>query len=230
MEENETEEQETAAEPRTWISYVAPMVAFMGLTYLEGAMPKQYVWIYIAKALVVTALLMAGRFCWKKEVRWSLPMLLLGTVVGLICFVGWVAIDPHTHHFDFLGKRTEYNPFKEIADPSVRMLFLTVRFYGLVLVVPLMEEIFWRSFLLRWITDQDFEKVPLGNFTWGAFAMVAAGFGVAHPEWLVAVLFACAMALLLRQTRSLFACIVAHAVTNLALGIFVLVTGQWRYW
>lgn len=230
MEGQETEDTEVPAASRSWISYVAPMAAFMGFTYLEGALPNYYVWIYITKAVVVTILLLAGRYCWKREVEFSLPMLLLGTVIGLICFAGWITIDPMTHHFDFLGKRTEYNPFLKITDPSVRMLFLAVRFYGLALVVPIMEELFWRSFLLRWITDQDFENLPLGAFSWGAFAIVAAGFGVAHPEWLAAILFACVMGLLLRRTRSLFACIVVHAVTNLALGIYVLTTHNWKYW
>ena len=230
MEGNETSGSEAPPESRAWIGYVAPMAAFLVITALEGMAPKQYVWIYIAKAVLVTALLIAGRSTWKRDVRWSWPMLLLGTVVGLVCFVGWVKIDPLTPHFKFLGTRTEYNPFEKIADPTVRALFLAVRFYGLALVVPVMEELFWRSFLLRWITDQDFEKLPVGSFSWGAFALVAAGFGVAHPEWLVAILFACAMALLLRQSRSLFACIVAHAVTNLALGIFVMVTGNWHFW
>ncbi len=230
MEGNKTESSEAPPASRAWIGYVAPMAAFLGITALEGSMPKQYVWIYIAKAILVTALLIAGWRTWKSEVRWSVPMLLVGTVVGLICFAGWVTIDPLTPHFKFLGTRTEYNPFHEIADPTIRTLFLAVRFYGLALMVPVMEELFWRSFLLRWITDQDFEKLPVGAFSWGAFALVAAGFAVAHPEWLVAILFACAMALLLRQTRSLFACIVAHGVTNLALGIFVLVTHNWKYW
>jgi CAAX prenyl protease-like protein len=230
LEGNETGGDEAPAESRAWIGYVAPMAAFLGITYLEGVAPKQYVWIYIAKAVLVTALLIAGRSAWKRDVRGSLPMLLVGTVVGLACFAGWVLIDPLTPHFKFLGTRTEYNPFVKIPDPSVRALFLAVRFYGLALVVPVMEELFWRSFLLRWITDQEFEKLPVGAFSWGAFAIVAAGFGIAHPEWLVAILFACAMALLLRQTRSLFACIVAHGVTNLALGVFVMVTQNWKYW
>lgn len=230
MESNETEGREAPAGSRAWIGYVAPMAAYMVITALEGRLPKQYVWIYIAKAILVTVLLIAGRTSWKRDVRWSLPMLLLGTVVGLICFAGWVTIDPLTPHFAFLGKRAEYNPFQEIRDPSVRALFLAVRFYGLALVVPVMEELFWRSFLLRWITDQEFEQLPIGTFSWSAFAVVAAVFGFSHPEWLVAVLFACAMALLLRRTRSLFACIVAHGVTNLALGIFVLTTGKWHYW
>lgn len=230
MEGKETESAVAPAESRAWIGYVAPMAAFMGITFVEGNAPKQYVGIYIAKAVLVTALLIAGRGTWKRDVRWSWPMLLLGTIVGLVGCAGWVLIDSVTPHFKFLGARVGYNPYHEIVDPSVRTLFLAVRFYGLALMVPVMEELFWRSFLLRWITDQDFEKLPVGAFSWSAFAIVGAVFGFSHPEWLVAILFACAMALLLRRTRSLFACIVAHAVTNLALGIFVLATGRWHFW
>ena len=230
MEVKQTEVGEVPAESRAWIGYVAPMAAFTVITSLEGYAPKQYVGIYIAKAVLVTALLIAGRAAWKRDVRWSWPMLLLGTIVGLLGFAGWVLIDSVTPHLKFLGARVAYSPYHEIANPTVRTLFLAVRFYGLALMVPVMEELFWRSFLLRWITDQDFEKLPVGTFSWSAFAIVAAVFGVSHPEWLAGILFACAMALLLRRTRSLFACIVAHAVTNLALGIFVLTTGQWHFW
>jgi CAAX prenyl protease-like protein len=95
---------------------------------------------------------------------------------------------------------------------------------------PVMEEIFWRSFGLRYATTPEFTSLPIGSFSWQGFAIVAALFGAAHPEWLVAVLCAAAYALLLRYTRSLFACVIAHAVTNLSLGLYVLTTGHWRFW
>ncbi len=215
---------------RAWMPYVAPMVAFAVVNLIEGQAPKLYFWLYTFKAILVTVLLLQGWKTWKQDVRPDGKMFALGTVIGLAAFAIWILVDPLTPHFKFLGSRVEYNPFHEIHDPTVRTLFLLVRFYGLVLLVPLMEELFWRSFLLRYITEPEFEKLPLGTFSWGAFAMVAAGFGLIHPEWLVAVLFAAMMGLLLRQTRSLFACIVAHAVTNLALGLFVLLTHNWKYW
>ena len=55
-------------------------------------------------------------------------------------------------------------------------------------------------------------------------------FAASHPEWLAAAIFALALGLLLRATRNLFACVLAHGVTNLLLGIYVLHTGQWQYW
>jgi CAAX prenyl protease-like protein len=113
----------------------------------------------------------------------------------------------------------------------LRYGFLALRFYGLVLMVPVMEEVFWRSFLLRFATDlDDFKRVPIGTFSTTAFFVSSAMFAAAHSEWLVAFICAAAYAYLYRVTRSLFACIVAHSVTNLALGIYILITGDWKYW
>ncbi len=215
---------------RAWIGYVAPMATFTIMTTLERQFQAHYLWMYSAKVIIVTALLIAGMSGWKRDIRANGRMLLIGAVVGLAAFVLWIVLDRITPPLKFLGTRVGYNPFKEIADPATRTLFLSVRFLGLALMVPLMEELFWRSFLLRWITDQEYEKLAVGTFSWGAFALVAGAFGFAHPEWLAGIVFAVLMALLLRRTRSLFSCIVAHSVTNLALGIYVLVTHHWHYW
>lgn len=211
-----------------WAAYVVPMALFMALTALEGYAPKQYVWLVLAKAVVVTMALVYFRPPWK-EIRAEARVLVPAVVVGLVVFAEWVLLDrwiPYPH----IGSRAGLNPFTAIESEPLRLLFLVIRFYVLVLMVPVMEEIFWRSFLLRYFTNPDFAALPVGTFSWGAFALVAGGFALAHSEWLVALLCAAAYGLLLRQTRSLFACIVAHAVTNLALGIYILIAHDWKYW
>ena len=212
-----------------WLAYVTPMAAFMVLTTAESSAPKAYyVWLYLAKVVIVTAVLVAFRTPWK-DIRPKAHLLVPAVLVGLAVFIQWILLDkviPYPH----LGDRTSLDPFTAIEVPAIRLLFLTARFYGLVFMVPVMEELFWRSFLLRYVTDSDFTKLPVGAFSWGSFSLVAVAFGLAHSEWLVAIICACAYALLLRQTRSLFACIVAHAVTNLALGVYVILTHDWVYW
>ena len=101
---------------------------------------------------------------------------------------------------------------------------------GLTLMVPLMEELFWRSFLIRIITKPEWQEMNPWDFSWMAFGAVAGLFALAHPEWLAAVICAVLYGLLLRQTKSLFACFVAHAVTNGLLGIYVLSGGHWALW
>jgi CAAX prenyl protease-like protein len=93
-----------------------------------------------------------------------------------------------------------------------------------------MEEIFWRSFLLRYLTSTDFRKLPVGTFSASALWIMVAASALAHPEWLVAVMASLAYAFWLRRSRSLFGAIVAHAVTNAALGGYVLATGDYKYW
>ena len=86
------------------------------------------------------------------------------------------------------------------------------------MLVPLIEELFWRSFLIRWLIDQDFRRVPIGRVTPVSAAVTSALFAMAHPEWLPALLTGLLWAWLLQQTKSLPACVVSHVVANLAWG------------
>ena len=114
-------------------------------------------------------------------------------------------------------------------------LFLAVvglRFLRCVVVVPLLEEIFWRGFLLRELIHPDFTKVPFGSFSWASFSIVTVGFCLEHSpaDWPAALLTGALYNLVAYRTRSLAACVLAHAVTNLILGIYVMETKQWGFW
>jgi CAAX prenyl protease-like protein len=217
---------------RPWFPYVLPMAAYLLLTAAEPYIPRSlYSIAYMGKAVILGIVLAVTAKSWRGEIGWEGKAVGLGILAGLIGLPLWLGVDAITPHFDFLGKRVGYNPFEAITDPGLRMAFLAVRFCGLAALVPIMEEVFWRSFLLRWVTDQDrWQTLPVGTFSVAALAIVSALFGAAHPEYLAGIVFALLMAGLLRLTRSLLACIVAHGVTNLALGIYVLVQHDWKYW
>jgi CAAX prenyl protease-like protein len=93
-----------------------------------------------------------------------------------------------------------------------------------------MEELFWRSFLLRYLISPHFQAVRLGTFTPFSFVATVVLFGVEHDLWLAGMMAGAAYTLLLYKTGRLWPCILAHAVTNLSLGIHVLMTGQWQWW
>jgi CAAX prenyl protease-like protein len=235
MQTDELPQAEPAAPPvasNDWRPYVIPFALFMIVTaVVEPQLKAQYVWVYAAKVVLVTGALIFFRRPWR-DIRFDPKMLALGTVAGLALCAIWVLGEkfiPYPHP-SFLGSRAEFNPFHEIPDAAQRGLFIATRLFGMAVMVAAMEEIFWRSFLLRYLTRPEFESLPVGGFQWGAAAIMAAFFAVAHPEWLSAAVFAFAMAAILKQTRSLFACIVAHGVTNLALGVYVLTTGDWKFW
>ena len=232
LEENTVETPKSETSTQTWLPYVLPIALYTLITALiEPRLREYYLWVYAAKVVLVTGALVVCRRPWR-DVRSDGKMLALGAALGVALCALWVGgekLIPYPHLA--FGKRLEFNPFAELGTRNSELVFfLIVRFFGLSVMVPAMEEIFWRSFLLRYLTKPEFEALPVDTFTWSAAAIMAAMFGVTHPEWFSAIVFAFAMALLLRYTRSLFACIVAHGVTNLALGIYVVSTGDWKFW
>jgi CAAX prenyl protease-like protein len=126
--------------------------------------------------------------------------------------------------------RAAYNPFQSLSDPFVCWGFVAIRMVGLAVVVPVAEEVFWRGFLMRWIISSDWENRPIGQFTLGSFFWVVGLFTLAHPEWLAAAVYCALLNGRLYWKRDLWNCVVAHGVSNLLLGIYVLSTGNWSLW
>lgn len=151
---------------------------------------------------------------------------LLSVVTGLAVFALWVNMD---WKFATIGTPAGYNP-QVFADPAVAAAMTGFRLIGAVVVVPVMEELFWRSFLLRYIVDPDYQRVPVGRFTWTSFLLTVVLFGLEHNLYLAGMMAGAAYSLLLYRTKSIAQCILAHAVTNLALGVYVLRTGNWQFW
>lgn len=220
---------ESGSEARAWWAYGGPFALFGVLTMVEGYLPiRAYPLAYLVKVCLVSAALLAGGAA-RRELVPSARVIIPAVVVGLAVFTLWVGLDrwiPYPH----MGSRVAFDPFTALRDRRWAAAFIVVRFYGLVLMVPVMEELFMRSFLLRYFTNPRFREVPMGTYSAGAFGIVAALSAASHPEWLVAALAAAAYGLFLTATRSLFAVVLAHAATNLALGIYVVTTGEWRYW
>ena len=211
-----------------WLPYVLPIAIFLGFTFAEGEFPDHYVWIYFAKIAAVIAALVWAKVTWR-DIKWEPKLIPISVVIGLVLFAVWVGIEQY-FKYPHIGDRTAYDPFKKIPDEGMRMAFIAVRMFGLVLLVPFMEELFWRSFGLRFATQPNFKELPIGTFSMQGAAIVCAVFAFAHPEWLPALIFAAAMAYLIAKTKSVFACFVAHLTTNLALGVYVLTQSAWMFW
>jgi CAAX prenyl protease-like protein len=213
------------------LPYVAPLFVFLVLTSLESSLPSAewYPLAYASKVLAVAAVAWVCRSTWSDLC--PLPpfrALVLATMIGVIVFVLWIRLEGWYPSLGLLGTRTGFDP-SSLA-PGPKWLFIAFRLAGLVALIPLIEELFWRSFLIRWVINPDFRKVRLGNVTPLAAAITSALFGFSHPEWLPAILTGLLWAWLLWQTKSVSACVLSHAVANLALGIHVLATGDWKYW
>jgi CAAX prenyl protease-like protein len=107
---------------------------------------------------------------------------------------------------------------------------VAVRWIGAALLVPVMEELFWRSFLMRWIQSATFEAVDPRQVGVKAIALSTFVFMLAHTLWLAAIVAGLAYAWLYRRTGKLWVAVIAHAVTNGALGVWVVMTGNWAFW
>ena len=98
-------------------------------------------------------------------------------------------------------------------------------------VVPIAEELFWRAWLMRWLINNDFQKVALGTYAPMAFWVTALLFGAEHgPYWDVGLLTGALWNFWIVRSKSLGDCILIHAVTNLLLSLYVVKYGQWQYW
>lgn len=224
-----------------WIPYVAPFATFLALTALEGqvlgnrtssnevAYSHNYLWIYAIKMIAVSVVAFLCRDAARDLLPLPKPVQFGAAVIlGLVVAALWVGLDPYYPRFDILGKRTAFDPAP--LKGSARIGFYLVRLYGLVLVVPLIEELFWRSFLMRWVIDQDFKKVPIGRVTITAAAVTSVLFALEHPEWLPGLLTGLLWAGLLAWSRSVSACWISHLVANAALGAYVIATHRWEFW
>lgn len=194
----------------------------------EGVMLDNFTAItYPVKILAVTGILI---YYWKSydELRFDQlkAVHVLGALAtGVIVFVLWINMD---WDFAALGSSKAYDP--HILPGNIYYSYLAVRLAGTALVVPVFEEIFWRSFVLRYIINHDFTVVKIGAFTWMSFVISSLLFGSEHYLWLAGIMAGVFYNLLLYWSRSIYVCIIAHSVTNLLLGIYVIRTGSWQFW
>jgi CAAX prenyl protease-like protein len=220
---------------RNLLLRVIPFAVFMLLLALRGAAPDDGAWgwdtrwLYGATVLVVGALL---AWFWREYgelsmQNWPAPRdLLLSAAVGGVVFVAWILLDA---------------PWMMLGDPAARFVpvdaagrldpsLVAARWVGAALVVPVMEELFWRSFLMRWIQHPRFEVVDPRRIGARAIVLSTFVFMLAHTMWLAAIVAGLAYAWLYVRCGTLWAPVVAHAVTNGALGAWVVATRQWQFW
>ena len=221
---------------------VVPFVVFLALTFLQDKCGDagRY-WVYLAKTLAGAGMIWAVR-PFIAEMRWKLSW--EAVVVGIGVTVMWVGIDGFYPKLDVamvkLGlskaktvadQATVWNPHVQFGQGSALAWFVVVaRILGSSLVVPPLEEVFFRSFLYRYIARLDFMAMPLGLFAWMPFVVTSVIFGFEHREWLAGILCGFAYQGLVCWKGRLGDAIAAHAITNFLLGLWVVWRGAWSFW
>ncbi len=199
-------------------------------------------WVYPLQSVVCLALL----FFWRRHYRFSpwsgrliasaLALAIVGISVWLLpsALYYWGVVN--ADHWRWLGIFDRVDGFDpQAGGDKFFWLVVGLRFLRLVVVVPLVEEIFWRGFLMRALIDRparNFEEVPFGTFGWRSVIVTTVLFAAVHQpvDWVPALVFGSLMAWLAVQGKSLGACVLMHALANLILGIYVMQSGLWGLW
>jgi len=221
--------------PKKVTAFVAPMGAFIVLMGLNAVLPslgkpfwlqRPEFWLYPLQTIV------CGVLVWRfwPEYPLNRPRALArGIAIGVVVFGLWIA--PQAF-LGFAPRTTGFNPEVLANQPALFCLTILLRFLRLVVVVPLVEEIFWRGFLLRYLIDERFDQVPFGSFSWFSFCIVTCAFALSHStaDWPVALITGGLYNWVAYRTKSLSTCVVTHALTNLLLGLWIMATKQWGFW
>ncbi|MCR9200230.1 MAG: CAAX prenyl protease-related protein [Planctomycetaceae bacterium] len=238
------------------VAYTAPFLTFMLFLLLpdllsaivgsaedgEPAGGDVRQWVYPLQTLVSLGVLLYFRrqITFGPHTGWLLAVGcgVLGIIVWLLpghLFASWQLEEGWWKYLGFTARTDGFHPADAGATGSLAYTAsVSFRFLRLVLAVPLVEEIFWRGFLMRLLTDMDgdYWQVPFGTPDRSALLGVTAAFVMVHSpaDYAGAVVFGLLMYFVAVRTKSLSACIIMHAVANLILGVYVMTTQQWGYW
>jgi CAAX prenyl protease-like protein len=220
---------------------IAPFALFMlfiameeGLRFLDaktgiGIPYTFYLYLYPVKIAVVGAALIYFRKSYT-ELNWidfrQFKRTTLSIAIGFVVFILWINM---TWTWATFGSPKGFEPYL-VSGNLTRNFLIISRIFGASVIVPVMEEIFWRSWLLRYLISADFNTVAIGRLTPISFIIGTVLFGLEHNLWFAGILAGAFYTLLLYHTKSIAQCILAHSVTNMLLGIYVVYTCKWHFW
>lgn len=228
-----TERGPSASPDRAAWPRILPFAVFIVLLLVEpwlaewlaGVLDERWLYAFRSAVTALVLLLLWGRYV---ELRQTPPTGVAGWVAGIAVGVGvfvlWIALD-----FPPLVMG-EGDPFDPRVDGRIHAGFALTRLAGAALVVPVMEEIFWRSFLMRWLEKPNFLDVDPGDVGPKALLITSAVFAAEHRLWFAGLLAGLLYGELYRRTRDIRVVVVSHAVTNGLLGVYVLATDSWSFW
>ena len=216
---------------RSTIAWVGPFVLFLVWIAIDRYVPLANP----AKELVRDAVITASILVFSRHLLpRSAPHWLASIGIGLGVCALWVAPDalfPGWRDHALFQNAITGRISVSIPEGDRSALMLVLRTLRATLLVPVLEELFWRGWLPRWLQDIEFTKIPLGTYTPFAFWATAALFASEHgPFWEVGLACGIIYNLWMRRTRSLGDLMLTHATTNLALSLYVIATHRWMFW
>ena len=219
------------AQIRATAAYVAPFLVYVGLMGIEQMAGLPVRIFYPVRCLAAVAVLL---WLSRPVLTFRPSRALASAALGVAVFLIWIGPDLlfHYRHF-WLFENSLFGHADSSVPPGLKasVTFRILRTLGCTAVVPIIEELFWRGWMMRWLINVQFAKVPLGAYTPLAFWTVALLFASEHgPYWEVGLAAGILYNWWMVRTHNLADCVVAHSVTNGLLSIYVLAMNHWEYW
>lgn len=214
------------------VAYVAPFLTFLALLAVQKYLSFLGEWEYAVRGAIVVGVIFAFS---RKVLDFKVRHWAAGLGVGVAVFLLWIAPDTifpgWRQHWLFTNSLMGEVKVSLSAEQLASPLLLFFRTLSAAMLVPVLEELFWRAWLMRWLIKSDFEQVPLGTYETQSFWIVAALFALEHgPYWEVGFLAGIIYNWWMVRTKSLGDLIFAHGVTNLVLSVYVIATKKWAFW
>ncbi len=228
---------------RDTFAFTLPFAVFMIVAnrypsnFADPATAKRFLWMIGAQVVIACSLLFYFRDIYLRH--FPLKFSWLSVWVGAVGVVLWIGICHLQIEHGLLSAvgletwaaRSSFNPFESLTDSQLRTVFLILRFTLMSIFVPIIEEMFLRGWLIRWLQAPDWDQVSLKTLS-RFMILTPSIYGVlTHPsEALAAMVWFGLVTWLMLRTGNLWDCVIAHAVTNLLLGIYVVTFSQWHLW
>jgi len=197
------------------ISYFVVLLVYLLSDYLVLLFSSSMTLALFVKLILVSGLLVFFR----KDFKFRIKFDFLAVVIGIVIFLIWIVIDGVYPHLDIMVISLQYSTLDIILKLIIS-----------VIIASIVEEFFTRFFLIRWLIDHHWEKVELGKYTLFSFIITILFFGLSHSRWLAGLIVGILLNLLYYKRKNIESCVLAHAVANLALGVYVLYTGNFGFW
>ena len=203
--------------------YLVPLIAVIATAMLTKAIHPGFDLLYPERVGVAAAAL----WYYRRDLTaiWYWPSM-MAIAVGVVVFCAWIVIVPSRDAaFD-----SAFAAGLGSLSITGRVIWMAFRVIGATITVPIAEELAFRGYLMRKLVADDFDSVPIGNFTWLSFLASSILFGAMHTQWIAGTLAGMAFAGAAYCRGKLSDAIAAHAVTNAMLSAYAIATHCWSFW
>lgn len=209
-------------------AYLVPLLAMIAASMVTGALAVGVDVLYPVRIAAGVGALWLYRRYYRDELgagAWSWTGLATGAAFGAAAFALWIALEPAPDPAAVAAARVEL----ELAGP-LGVAYVVTRAVGSVALVPVVEELAFRGYLLRRLAGGELAEVDRRRFAPLAFAVSSVAFGLLHQRWLAGTLAGMVFALAVYWRGRLADAVVAHAVANALIAVAVLGLGWWGLW